>query len=230
MLDWFSREHTSGSAGLQRMRTEFGQMLDAGRHIFDAASNAFLGGTDVEVIRNDLFDTDKQINRSEQKIRREIVVHASVHGVSEFTPCLVLMSVVKDAERVGDYAKNIFDLAVLATHPASGEHKDKLIELKDRISRLMAAGREVFDSQDSERAAELIRESQRIEDVCDQEVRGLIAGDPQVSMSSAYVLAYRYFKRVTSHVRNITSSVVQPLDKLDFTSKPPAEKQTEKPK
>ncbi len=59
MLDWFSREHASGSAGLQRMRTEFGQMLDAGRHIFDSASNAFLGGTDVEVIRNDLFDTDK---------------------------------------------------------------------------------------------------------------------------------------------------------------------------
>ena len=94
----------------------------------------------------------------------------------------------------------------------------------------MAAGREVFDSQEPDRAAELIRESQGIEDVCDQEVRALIAGDPQVSMASAYVLAYRYFKRVTSHVRNITSSVVQPLDKLDFPSKPPSEKQTEKPK
>jgi phosphate uptake regulator len=229
MLDWFSREQTSGSAGLQRMRTEFGQMLDAGRHIFDAAANAFLGGTDVEVIRNDLFDTDKRINRAEQKIRREIVVHASVHGAAEFAPCLVLMSVVKDAERVGDYAKNIFDLAVLAPHTPSGEHKEKLVALKDRISRLMAAGREVFDSQDSERAAELIRESQRIEDVCDEQVRSLIAGDPQVSMSSAYVLAYRYFKRVASHVRNVTTSVVQPLDKLDFPAKPPGEKQTESP-
>lgn len=33
------------------------------------------------------------------------------------------------------------------------------------------------------------------------------------------MLEYRYFKRIASHTRNIASSVVQPLHKLDFTSK-----------
>ena len=209
----------SGSAGLERMRTQFGQMLDAGRHIFDSASNAFLGGTDVEVIRRDLFDTDKQINLAEQQIRREIVVHSSVHGGSGFTACLVLMSVVKDAERVGDYAKNIFDLAVLAPHSPTGEHRDKLIQLKDRISNCMAECRKIYDSQEEEDAAELIRESQEIEDICDKAVDDLVALATQLEMAPAYVLAYRYFKRVISHTRNIASSVVLPLDKLDFTSK-----------
>ena len=223
MCAWFSRESESTSPGLQKMRAEFGQMLDAGRHVFDTAANAFLGGTDLDVIRHDLFTTDKRINRAEQQIRREIVVHASVHGATEFPACLVLMSVVKDAERVGDYAKNIFDLAELAPHPPAGEHKDRLVALKDDISRIMATCREIFDSQEDERATELIREAQRMEDLCDNEVRCLIEEASEVEMSPTYVLAYRYFKRVVSHVRNITSSVVQPVDKLDFPEKLPAD-------
>ena len=132
MFDWFKSEGGTGSVGLQRMRTDFGQMLDSGRHMFDTASNAFLGGTDLEVIREDLFATDKRINRGERQIRRELVVHASVHGATEFPPCLVLMSIVKDAERVGDYGKNLFDLAELTPSVPSGEHRDCLVGLKDR--------------------------------------------------------------------------------------------------
>jgi len=219
MFDWFTSKSGPGSAGLQRMRTEFGQMLDAGRHVFDTAANAFLGGTDVEVIRTDLFKTDKRINRAERQIRREIVVHATVHGAAEFPACLVLMSIVKDAERVGDYGKNLFDLAEIAPRAPEGEHRDSLVRLKDRISHLMAACRETFDANEKQEATELIVEAKRIEDLCDDKVRTLVQGTTPDQMAPAYVLAYRYFKRVTSHVRNVASSVVQPLHKLDFTSK-----------
>jgi len=217
MFDWFKSEGEAGSTGLQKMRTEFGQMLDSGRHMFDTASNAFLGGTDLEVIREDLFATDKRINRGERQIRRQLVVHASVHGATEFPACLVLMSIVKDAERVGDYGKNLFDLAELCPHPPRGEHRDCLVALKDRISRLMAACREIFDSEQREEATEAIVEATKIEDLCDERIRTLIQEAAPSDMAPAYVLAYRYFKRVTSHVRNIASSVVQPLHKLDFT-------------
>jgi phosphate uptake regulator len=210
------------------MRTEFGQMLDAGRHMFDTAANAFLGGTDVEVIRKDLFRTDKRINRAERQIRREIVVHASVHGATEFPACLVLMSIVKDAERVGDYGKNLFDLTELAPRAPEGEHRETLVGLKDRISQMMATCREVFDSNDKDAATELIVEAKKIEDVCDERVRTLVQGATPDPMAPAYVLAYRYFKRVTSHVRNVASSVVQPLHKLDFTSKITTDEATER--
>ena len=220
MFDWLLSDATTGRAGLERMRTQFGQMLDAGRHVFDTAANAFLGQTDLEVIRQDLFATDKRINRAERQIRREIVVHASVHGATEFPPCLVLMSVVKDAERVGDYAKNIFDLAASTPHPPSGDHRDRLVKLKDRISRMMATCREMYDTHDKDGAARLIREAQGIEDFCDEQIHDLLGAQQQVDLPAAYVLAYRYFKRVTSHTRNVASSVIQPVDKLDFPSKP----------
>jgi len=221
MFNWFSKESEVESAGLQKMRTEFGQMLDAGRHVFDTAANAFIGGTDPEVIRKDLFATDKRINRAERQIRREIVVHISVHGITEFASCLVLMSIVKDAERVGDYGKNLFDLAESMPHPPTGEQKESLVALKDRISHLMASCREVFDLLEDEAAKRLICEAKEIEDLCDDQIRLFIEKPDQgeVEMAPTYVLAYRYFKRVSSHIRNVASSVVQPVDKIDFTSK-----------
>lgn len=219
MFDWFTGKGETGSAGLQQMRTEFGQMLDAGRHVFDTAANALLGGTDPEVIRQDLFKTDKRINRGERQIRRQIVVHASVHGAGDFPACLVLMSIVKDAERVGDYGKNLFDLAVLAPRAPEGDHRTWLVELKDRISELMAACREAFDSREEQAATQVIVDAKAIEDLCDERIEPLIRGSDAGDMAPTYVLAYRYFKRVVSHIRNITSSVVQPVHKIDFTSK-----------
>jgi phosphate transport system protein len=220
MFEWFiGGKSGTGAAGLERMRAEFGQMLDAGRHVFDTAANAFLGGTDLEVIREDLFTTDKRINSAEQKIRRELVVHATVHGAGEFPACLVLMSIVKDAERMGDYAKNIFDLAEFVAKPPEGEHGKRLVELKDAISKLMATCREIFDTDQTDKATELIREAQRIEDICDTQVRELLKAGERVEQSAACALAYRYFKRVASHTCNVASSVVQPVDKLDFPKK-----------
>lgn len=218
MFNWFSKEEKS--TGLRKMRTEFGQMLDAGKHTFDTAANAFLGGTDLEVIRKDLFTTDKRINKAERQIRRDLVVHASVHGEADFPACLVLMSIVKDAERLGDYAKNVFDLAEIAPEKPEGDHRERLINLKDKISQIFSRCREVFDAEEEEHAKELIRDAHAIENLCDKEIRALIrGGNGEGTMGPTYVLAYRYFKRITSHLRNIASSIVQPLHKLDFTAK-----------
>ena len=224
MFKWFSKS-TESVSGLEKMRAEFGQMLDAGRHVFDAAANAFLGGTDVEVIREDLFETDKHINHAEQRIRREIVIHATVHGPSSFPQCLVLMSVVKDAERVGDYSKNIFDLAELMPKQPAGKYRDDLVKQKDRISHLMAACREVFDKQDDQAAEDLISEAEAIEDHCDRQISKLVSDSKTRELSATYALAYRYFKRVTSHSFNVLTSIVQPLDKIDFSESRSEEEQ-----
>ena len=224
MFKWFPGS-TETVSGMERMRAEFGQMLDAGRHVFDVAANAFLGGTDIEVIRKDLFETDKRINHSEQQIRREIVIHTTVHGSSSFPQCLILMSIVKDAERVGDYAKNIFDLAELAPKNPAGKFKDDLVQLKDRISNLMASCREVFDKQDEEAAKRLISEAEDIEDHCDKQISKIISDTRDKELSATYALAYRYFKRVTSHSFNVLTSIVQPLDKIDFSESRPESEQ-----
>lgn len=224
MFKWFSGS-TEGASSMERMHAEFGQMLDAGRHVFVAAANAFLGGTDIEVIRQDLFDTDKRINHAMQQIRREIVVHTTVHGVSSVPQCLVLMSIVKDAERVGDYSKNIFDLAELSPKPPTGKFKDDLVDLKDRIYSLMCSCREVFDLHDEESAKKLMIVAEEIEDHCDRRISKFVSEHKNREQGATYALAYRYFKRVTSHSFNVLTSIAQPLDMIDFSDTRPESEQ-----
>lgn len=194
------------------IQQRFLQMLEDGRHIYDASANALVGGTDPESIRSDLFATDKRINQTEQELRRLIVVHGTVHGATSFPAMLVLMSLAKDAERIGDYAKNIFDLCVAG--PSLGEERKTLIELKDRISRLLVKARNLHESEDEGAARGFLEEADDIEDICDEGVKRLLAMKDVNTASAA--LSYRYFKRVTSHASNIVTALVVPLDKLDF--------------
>ena len=216
MFKWLQRPNAETS--LDEIHREFLGMLDDGRHIFDAAANCLVGGTDPEVIRADLFATDDRINRVEQSIRREIVVHGSVHGSPTFPGLLVMMSLVKDAERIGDYAKNLFDLAVKGGGFHDEEERRRLVDAKDRISKMLVRARSLCETQDVESARKFTWEADSVADECDSAIDRLLAfegGNP-----STAVLTHRYFKRVVGHLSNIVSSIFMPVDKLDFFDEP----------
>jgi phosphate transport system protein len=207
--------------GLARIFQHFGQMLEDGRHIFDAASNTLLGGTDPETIRDDLYATDRRINRVEQKIRRELVVHVAVSDRAEFPVCLKLMSLVKDAERIGDYAKNIFDIGVAVRDFSAEPARSDLVQLKDQVSRLLAKMRNLHESQDSEQARFFCEQGEAVLRHCDEKVT-ILAGNPTDSVHPvAAALMYRYVKRVMAHSMNIVSSIFMSVDKLDYFDESP---------
>ena len=213
MFSWFKPSDTAD--GLERMRQQLGEMLADGRHIFDAAANAFLGGVDPDVVRQDLFATDKHINNLERKIRRELVVHGSVYGTSQLPTCLVLMSIVKDAERIGDYSKNLFDLAV-AKRKCKDEYFDDLLDHKNQISRLMQQAILLYSSQDDVAAQRFLERGDAMQDQYDRQVERLLEDDPGTTQPAATALCYRYYKRVVAHLLNIITSLVMPVDRLDY--------------
>ncbi len=191
----------------------FEQMLEDGRHVFDAASNSLLGGTDPEIIKDDLWATDKRINSNERRIRRRLITHAAVHGRTEFPVCLALMSIVKDAERIGDFAKNIFDLSMLGVK-IDDAYRDDLVKIKDSTSRLLAKSRNVYDTQDADGAKSFISECEELQSHCEEKMRELVMADGANVAGTA--MTYRYLKRVLAHSMNIITSVVVPLDRLDY--------------
>lgn len=213
MFDWFQTQ-ASDSPGLNELRRNFLEMLQDGRHIFDAAANALLGGTDPEIIREDLYTTDRRINHTERKIRRALVVHGSVHGRSTFSALLVMMSVAKDAERVGDYAKNIFELARLTVDLGSSAERGELVEVKTKISKLLARAHGLFEQQDKAAAGVFLEDCMAVQRTCDNAVTALVVETER--NTAAQVLCWRYLKRVVSHVGNIVTSVVVTVDQLDF--------------
>jgi len=213
MFGWL-KNLGADSKGLGEMHSKFLEMIGDGRHVFDAAANGLLGKVDPEVIREDLFTTDRRINETEMQIRREIVVHGTVHGVGTFPALLVMMSLVKDAERIGDYGKNIFDLLAVGVDIPEGEERAGLVSLKDDVSKLLIRSHGLFRSQDEKNARSFLEDASNLEDRCDKAVDRLLVltGENQAGL----VLTYRYFKRVISHSSNIVTSIVMPLDKLDY--------------
>ena len=211
MSNWLKSKESHGFQDIQRA---FSLMMEDGRHIFDAAANALVGGTDPEAIREDLFATDRRINQTEQRIRRMIVVHGTVRGANSFPSLLVMMSLAKDAERIGDYAKNIFDLAANSVDLGPPDQRAKLVAIKDEISRVLGEARDVQEAQDEAAARRLLHECDRLEDLCDGYIG--LALEKEGKGSVGFALASRYFKRVTAHAGNVVTSVVMPLDKLDF--------------
>ncbi len=214
MFDWLKKIQESASSA-EEIMTLFEQMLDDGRHIFDAASNALVGGTDPATVKEGIWSTDKRINHNERKIRRRVLTHASVHGRAPIASDLVLMSLVKDAERIGDYAKNLYDLASLGPNLDSGV-REELVELKDTASRMLVRCKNIYRSEDEAAARAFIAEAGSFNKHCDLRTNEMVMRREADGTAAAAALAYRYLKRVVSHAMNIITSVVVPFDKLDY--------------
>ena len=92
MFHWLKRIQTSVTSAEEVMQY-FEQMLEDGRYMFETASNALLAGTDPELVKEDLWSTDKRINKLERRIRRRVVMHLTMHGTGAISSDLVLMSI-----------------------------------------------------------------------------------------------------------------------------------------
>ncbi|MDX1621484.1 MAG: PhoU domain-containing protein [Nitriliruptorales bacterium] len=196
-------------------------MLSDDRHSFDIASGALLSGADPAVVGPDLRETDHRVNEAERLIRRELVVHASVHGSIDVPAVLVYMSIVKDVERIGDYAKNIYDIAADGADLSGDDDHDDLIALRDEISQLIAEVAEVFRRRDAERARALLSRCDQLQDDLDEMVSTLVTSESIARYAVPRALFFRHCKRVIAHLMNVLSAVVMPVDQLDYFDEDP---------
>lgn len=202
--------------GLEQVERQLLHMLADDRHSFDLAASALIGGADPDVVGPELAETDQRVNVAEQEIRRQLVVHASVHQAVDIPTMLVYMSITKDAERIGDYAKNVFDLAAAGADFSGADDRDELVSLWERVSGYITEAAETFTDRDEERAATLIERGDELCDDFDGRVDRLVTtGDPG-SEAVPRALLYRHLKRIVAHLMNLLSAVIMPLDKLDF--------------
>ncbi|MDO4574365.1 MAG: PhoU domain-containing protein [Planctomycetia bacterium] len=219
MFNWFGKKNTEKPlTGLAKIKADFSHMLETAQHEFMLACSVSLAGADADSVKEDLLGADKMVNRFERQIRKELVVHASVRGQIE-PEILVMMSVAKDAERLGDYSKNIFDMGTISPYPPEGDDKERLLILRTLVERIFTECRQVFENKNEELATKIIRETTWIAKHCDHNTTRLLQLDKPTPRTASDVLMYRYMKRMVSHLRNICSSIVQPVHKIDFTKK-----------
>ena len=207
----------SGDA-LTRMGRDFSEMLalsygltlDAGRILFEEAPEGDR--------RAELSKRDVQINKIERGIRKQVITHLTLQKQPRDVPyCLLLMSIVKDVERLGDYAKNLAEIHDEGGAPMPDDANGvELRGIRRATEATFGAVGEVFATSDSKRAVGLIQEGRKVNRRCDQLVATVARSTYDAATTTSMVLGARYYKRIESHLLNILSGVVMPLHKLDY--------------
>ena len=223
VLDFF---RGGGDAQLERIESQIRQMILDDRHTFDTAINDLIGGTDPSLVGKDIKKTDKGVNKAERAVRRELVVHVSVRGTSADIPLvLASMSVVKDAERIGDYSKNIWDIANSGINLSGAEDINVLMRYRDRLSKLIGETARVFGEKDTEAAHAMLQNGDDLQDEFDDLIDEQLLTDKPAREAVPRALLYRYFKRITAHLMNILTSLVMPIDRLDYYDETKADRE-----
>ena len=196
------------------------EMLEIDREMFTQSIKA-LRTSDSAEIPIDIYAMDKKINSFEMDVRRKVATHLVVASSQDIGAGLVLTSVVIDIERIGDYTKNIYDLAV--THPKKlyvESIEDRVASIENSTINYFNDTIDAFKNQDVDKARVLMtsykdnisKESQNlVEDI----ISGKIS-DLSVSQSASIVLYARYLKRIAAHSRNLISSVVNPFERIGY--------------
>jgi phosphate transport system protein len=209
---------------LERIEDKIGQMLEHDRHEFDLAMSALLGQTTAEGVNDELRATDRLVNEMEREIRRELLVHASVFGGIDTPAVLVYMSIVKDIERIGDYAKNLVDLALDGANFGSVPDVAEWQRLHSEILQYIDDTRDAFRTREPKTSRRLLGRGDRLLDAFDDGVSALVRGDDAGPQPVARALALRYLKRVVAHLMNLLSAVVMPLDRIDYFDEDPEDR------
>ena len=213
-----------GRERLESIEAMVQTMLRHDRHEFDLAMSALLGDVAADDVAEELRSTDLKVNQLEREIRRQLLIHASVFGGIDSPSVLVYMSIVKDIERVGDYAKNLLDLAQDGASFAAVPDAEEWRRLAQDISQYIGDAGAAFYSRDPERSQQLRRRGDALLRLFDQGVSSLIRQRDPGAQAVARALASRYLKRVVAHLMNVLSAVIMPLDKLDYFDEDPEDR------
>ena len=192
-----------GESGLEQIANRTVSMLADARHSFDLASETVLSGADPEIIGVDVLDTDERINRAEQDIRGQLVVHASVHGTDDIAVVMSTTLLIKKIERIGDQAKNILDLAGEGVSLAGAPDHDELVEQRRVISALIGETAELLADPDATRVDDFNNRTNSLREELEARIRELIHSEDPASYAVPRAILFRYWKRIVANLAGV---------------------------
>lgn len=208
---------------LKGVESQLDTMLSDCSRMYSLATSAIFGEAAPDTVNEELWSRDKEVNRAERAIRRELLIHGTVrHAEIEQGLLLAYMSVAKDIERIGDYCKNIWDLANHGVNLSGHDDSEMLRGHTDEVARLLDQGARAFVAQDEKTVHALIPQIEMVAAGHDQLVFNYIKSEGPGSLAAPRALYFRFLKRISGHLANVLSSVVMPLDRIDFYKGPKA--------
>lgn len=218
----FLRELFSADNLLEQAFDASAEMLREDYTMFEESVRS-LRRSESSELKFDIYAADKKINKYEREVRRMVLTQLSVARPTDVSPGLILISVVSDVERIGDYTKNIYELATAHPKQLVGlRYETRLSEVEKVITDRFKQVTQAYSKSDEALAIQLMTEHKDISGWCDLVNKELIISPPEnIAIGDAVTLALyvRFLKRISSHLTNIVSSVVNPFPRIGYRAK-----------
>lgn len=203
-------------SGLDHISHQTISMLGDARHSFDLASTAVLSGADPGAIGPDIEATDRRINEAEQHLRSELVVHVAVRGGDDIGLVLGYTLLLKKIERIGDQAKNIFELTGEGVSLVGADDIDEFVAYRQQISRMYVEAADLLASQDVEAAREFLGRSLELNEQFGAKILEYMQSDEPGHWAVPRAMLYRYWKRIVANLGGIVTAAIEPLQNIDY--------------
>lgn len=203
-----------GSELLRGATEKVEEMLLIAKEMFKLSLQVLM---DKEKEKEDIYRIDQELNRFQINVRREILEHLSINPRQDITGSLVLITIVIDIERIGDYSKNLIELAHKYPKRLTGPYIDKLRRIDNEILEMFDQTIISFKKADIELGKKIMERHVRLSRECEDIVEALIE-DEEISSRMGIICALlaRYLKRTSAHLKNVASSVVNPFHRLGY--------------
>ncbi len=195
------------------------EMLDICQQMISASVQSLRHRDDAEVTI-DILGLDQKLNSFERDVRRKVMTHLALGNTADLGPGLVLVSIVIDIERIGDYAKNVYDLARMHPQRLHGGPIEAEVAHVERVAlEIFRRSAAAFRKSDEVDARRLMHDyKDEVSRNCRLLEKKLVSGEVALPSSTATALALymRFLKRISAHSRNLASSVVNPFDRIGY--------------
>jgi Na+/phosphate symporter len=201
----------SGSPLVKAAFADVSAMLDQAAEMLEHSLGVLL---DNRTITLDLDQLDDVIDEAERRVRRTILQHLAVNPTQDLVASLILVSMVQDAERIGDFSRGLVELMKMARSPRQGPFAEELRVLASRLQPMFSTCEKAFREADVEEARKVIADHGQLRDELKAYRNRVAASDLSADMAVAYAGAAQILRRVGAHLSNIASTVVQPYDRI----------------
>ncbi len=202
------------------------QMLELGHKMFKDAREC-LREKEIADVAHKIYEQDVKVNKYERAVRRKVFSHLALSGVQDLSAGLILITVITDIERLGDYVKNIVELSqYYPSKLEAGKFEEDLQKIELSIEEMFITIKDALRSSDVEKARDLMNNYYWIIKRCDGINNYIISNTDCVLTANTAVtltLYFRYLKRISAHIINVASSIVNPFYRIGYKEKPKEE-------
>lgn len=200
------------------MKTAFENVKSSLKKSADIFSYALKASLEGSIDEDKIHEMDREINTLQVDTRRKVLEHLTIKPAQDIIPSLVWVTIIVDIERIGDYSKNIGELTHFTPHEIKGvAYITELNNIGIKLESLFKNTLDALIYENPEIAKIVATECTEINYQCENGINSIAEASELLPREIVfYTLFFRYLKRVSSHLRNISTSILNPFDRIGY--------------